>query len=172
MVAIALVDARPQVASPGSRTRRRPAVAMMVVGIVAAAAAVGGAVGGGPSGPVAPAYAAVVDPGVTTSERDITVVTQVYEPGQSSGWHRHAGVHAVAVLSGTLTVYDDECRAVAFGPGNPYVGGRQLHLARNEGDVAVEMVVTYISPVRAEQSTRPGQAPSGCGSDPSSSDER
>jgi len=31
---------------------------------------------------------------------DVAVVTQVYAPGQTSGWHTHAGLHAVAVLSG------------------------------------------------------------------------
>lgn len=167
MVAIALSDARPQ-------ARGRAAVAMIVVGVVAAVAAVGGAValGDAPSPPVVPAEVAEADPGVTTTERDVTVVTQVYEPGQSSGWHEHAGIHAVAVLSGTLTVYDDQCQVATFGPGNPYIGGRQLHLARNESDRAVEMVVTYISPTRAEQSTRPGRAPAGCAGALMSSDGR
>lgn len=84
---------------------------------------------------------------------DVTVVTQVYEAGENSGWHRHTGIHAVAVLSGTLTIYDRQCNAQLVVPGRPYVGGQELHLARNETSVPVEMVVTYLSPAGAANST-------------------
>lgn len=77
---------------------------------------------------------------------DVAVVSMVYDPGQSSGWHTHAGIHAVAVLAGTLTVYDGECRPQVVEPGRPYVGGQELHLARNDTAVPVEMIVTYINP--------------------------
>jgi quercetin dioxygenase-like cupin family protein len=165
MVAIALVDARPQVASRRARTHRsRGAVAMIVVGALATAGAVTAALtlAGGPSTPHAVAEVAERDAGITTSERHVSVVTQVYDPGQSSGWHLHAGVHAVAILSGTLTVYDDQCRPAQFGPGQPYVGGRQVHLARNDSDVPVEMVVTYIDLTRPQPSTTPAPPPPAC----------
>lgn len=84
---------------------------------------------------------------------DVTVVNQVYEPGQSSDWHRHTGIHAVAVLSGALTFYDRECHAQLVVPGRPYVGGQDLHLARNETSAPVEMVVTYLSPAVPGNST-------------------
>jgi quercetin dioxygenase-like cupin family protein len=77
---------------------------------------------------------------------DVNVLKVAYEPGQSSGWHTHAGIHAVAVLSGTLTVYDGQCQAQHYGPGRPYIGGQELHLARNETAAPVEMVVTYLNP--------------------------
>jgi quercetin dioxygenase-like cupin family protein len=49
------------------------------------------------------------DPGIVLrGPGDVAVVNQVYEPGQTSGWHTHAGLHAVAVLTGELTVYDGE----------------------------------------------------------------
>ena len=165
MVAIALVDARPQAASPRARTRRpHAAMTIVAVGALAAAGAVTAAlmVAGGPAAPQAVAEVAEGDAGITTSERQISVVTQVYDPGQSSGWHLHAGVHAVAILSGTLTVYDDQCRPTRFGPGEPYVGGRQVHLARNDADVPVEMVVTYIDLTQPQLSTTPAPPPPGC----------
>jgi quercetin dioxygenase-like cupin family protein len=84
---------------------------------------------------------------------DVSVVTQVYEAGESSGWHRHTGIHAVAVLSGTLTVYDDRCHAQLVVPGRPYVGGQDLHLARNETTSPVEMVVTYLNAAGTANST-------------------
>jgi len=52
---------------------------------------------------------------VTLSARDVSVVTQVYEAGTTSGWHSHPGIHAVAVLEGTLTVYDSQCRSESTG---------------------------------------------------------
>ena len=84
---------------------------------------------------------------------DVTVVTQVYEANESSGWHRHSGIHAVAVVSGTLTVYDGRCNAQVVVPGRPYVGGQELHLARNETGSPVEMVVTYLSSAGSANST-------------------
>lgn len=91
---------------------------------------------------------------------DVAVVTQVYEPGQTSGWHAHAGLHAVAVLSGELTIYDGDCRPQRVVPGQPYVGGMELHLARNETSEPVDMVVTYLNAVGPEP-PRTG-APAGC----------
>ena len=91
---------------------------------------------------------------------DVAVVTQVYEPGQTSGWHAHAGLHAVAVLSGELTIYDRECRPRRVVAGKPYVGGLELHLARNETSEPVDMIVTYLNAVGPEP-PRTG-APAGC----------
>src|SRR5262249_46631627 len=77
---------------------------------------------------------------------DITVLRRSYGPGQSSGWHSHRGIHAVAVLSGAISVYDAQCTATVYGPGEPYIGGQQLHLVRNEGASAADLVVTYLNP--------------------------
>ena len=141
-------------------------VALAVAGALAACAAVGGLLAGvshSTSDAVRTVVAVeAVEPTITTTERGISVVTQVYEPGQSSGWHVHDGVHAVAVLAGVLTVYDDRCRAATFGAGQPYVGGRGLHLVRNESDAPVAMVVTYVSPTRPGDSTRGEAAPAAC----------
>ena len=54
--------------------------------------------------------------------------TSSYAPGQSSGWHRHPGLHLVTVVSGTLTVYDGDCTAATYGPGQEYLGGEEPHL--------------------------------------------
>ena len=101
------------------------------------------------------------DPGIVLrGPGDLAVVTQVYEPGQTSGWHTHAGLHAVAVVTGELTVYDGECRPQRVVAGEPYVGGRELHLARNETAERVDMVVTYLNAV-GTASPHVG-APAGC----------
>jgi quercetin dioxygenase-like cupin family protein len=94
---------------------------------------------------------------------DVTVLTQAYEPGGDSGWHAHPGIHAVAVLSGTLTVYDEECRPQTFGPGQPYIGGQEPHRVRNEAQEPVQMVVTYLNPAGPHNSNRSVPAPAACG---------
>ncbi|MGH9225032.1 MAG: cupin domain-containing protein [Acidimicrobiales bacterium] len=123
----------------------------------------GGSGGGGASTSGAPAVAAVAavagaagPEGLTIqSEGAITVLPMTYEPGQTSGWHRHAGIHAVAILSGALTVYDQNCQAHVYAPGEPYIGGQQVHLVRNEGATAVEMIVTYLNPATAGAAPAP-----------------
>lgn len=110
-----------------------------------------------------PIAAAVAEPAaITLSARDVSVVTQVYEPGQNSGWHAHPGIHAVAVLSGTLTVYDGECQRQTFEAGQPYVGGQLPHLVQNETDAPVTMAVTYLSPAEHGMSTEHTAGPAGC----------
>ncbi|MDQ4097310.1 MAG: hypothetical protein M3144_05515, partial [Actinomycetota bacterium] len=79
---------------------------------------------------------------------DITVLNTTYEPGQSSGWHTHRGIHAVAIVSGEITVYDQNCIRRAYGPNEPYIGGQYLHLIRNEGTQPAAMVVTYMNPAQ------------------------
>jgi quercetin dioxygenase-like cupin family protein len=158
-------DASPGVVGP-SKAPVAPAVAMAVGLVIVGLAVIGGAharhgrVVGGAS---APAVVVSADPlAITLSARDVSVVTQVYAPGQESGWHFHAGIHAVAVLSGVLTIYDSQCRAQTVEPGRPYVGGQEAHLARNETGSPVEMSVTYLSPSKPALSTQRVPRPSGC----------
>lgn len=75
---------------------------------------------------------------------DVGTTDVTYEPGHSSGWHVHPGVHSVVVLSGTLTVYDEECGRREFGPGETYLGGDRPHLARNEAPDVLRFAVTYV----------------------------
>lgn len=112
-----------------------------------------------------PPVAAVASSGVTLGgPADVTIQMATYEPGQSSGWHTHTGMHAVMVMSGTLTFYDGECHARTYGPGDTYVGGQDLHLARNETATPVEIAVTYMFPtgVNHTQFHVPSPAPAGC----------
>jgi quercetin dioxygenase-like cupin family protein len=136
--------------------RRWTPVSLVLLGVIAILLAAG-------VSRLAPGHADVpaADPGIVLrGPGDVAVVTQVYDPGQTSGWHTHAGLHAVAVLTGELTVYDGECRPQRVLAGDPYVGGRDLHLVRNESAERVEMVVTYLNAV-GPASPHAG-APAGC----------
>ena len=95
---------------------------------------------------------------------DVAVQTATYEPGQSSGWHAHTGMHAVLVLSGSVTFYDGQCQGRSYGPGDTYVGGQDVHVARNDTAAPVEMAVTYLFPAGRPHTTFhvAAPAPAGC----------
>ena len=162
----------PEAAEAGDGAGRRglAPVAFMVAGLLAvglAATVLLSALNrsGVTSAPAPVATPAAADPlALTLSARDVSIVHQVYEPGEASGWHSHSGIHAVAVLSGTLTVYDGQCQARTFQAGQPYVGGQQLHLVRNESAEPVVMTVTYLNPASGGEPTRKLPAPGGCAS--------
>lgn len=169
-----LLTERPELpvstATPTDGNDRRSGLAgpvlAMVSGVVVLALAVTLVLTGQRSAPPRiPSAASTVtaDPSaITVSARDISVVTQVYGPGEDSGWHTHSGIHAVTVLTGVLTVYDGQCRPQTFEPGRPYVGGQDLHLVRNETAAPVEMAVTYVSPSAGGGPTQRLPAPAGC----------
>ncbi len=96
---------------------------------------------------------------------DVAAQTTSYAPGQSSGWHSHTGLHAVVVLSGTLTIVDGECRRHTYGPGDSYVGGRDVHLALNDTASSLEMAVTYLFPAGVSHAGFhvPAAEPASCG---------
>lgn len=96
--------------------------------------------------------------------KDVSVQTASYESGQSSGWHLHTGMHAVMVLSGTLSVYGSDCQSTTYGPGDVFVGGRAVHLVRNEANVRLGMAVTYMFPDGVSHTSFhiPSPAPANC----------
>lgn len=128
----------------------RGAGVLAVLGLLFVAVAVWAAGAGVPAAvpaqraPVSLASAIDV-PTFRTHEPDALLPTpSSYAPGQSSGWHRHPGLHLVTIVSGTLTAYDRDCTAATYGPGQSYLGGDEPHLARNENEVTLEMAVTYL----------------------------
>ena len=93
----------------------------------------------------------------------VGVARQTCEAGHSSGWHTHPGVHSVVVLSGTLTIYHQDCQRQDYGPGDVYLGGSSPHLARNESGQAVELAVTYVfATTSTVDPGSPALAPAGC----------
>ena len=95
--------------------------------------------------------------------RETGVSENRYQPGHTTGWHTHLGVHSVVVLAGTLTIYDAECHRADYHPGDSHLGGRDPHVARNETTEPVDLLVTYVhaDPSRPRHATVVS-APAGC----------
>jgi quercetin dioxygenase-like cupin family protein len=54
---------------------------------------------------------------LTTKEATSVRVQQVvFAAGGSSGWHHHPGMVMVVVASGSVTVWDEHCKATMYGP--------------------------------------------------------
>ena len=144
-------------------SRRRTAILAVVGGLACLASSTGIALAAH-SAPVprhdGPQPAAVAPPPAPLP--NVGTASETYEPGHTSGWHVHPGVHSVVVLSGTLTIYDERCVRTDYGPGETYLGGNAPHLARNERADDLNVAITYVySPTSGAPDT-PVAAPAGC----------
>jgi quercetin dioxygenase-like cupin family protein len=142
---------------------------LCVVVVALAAAGAAFASGGQPSikervladGQIAKPYTiAVTKPG------DVVVASAKVPPRASFGWHSHRAAVAVAVVQGTLTLYDPD--SPSCGPQRIHAGEgfveqpNHVHLARNEGRHAVRVVVTYLGAPHGESPDVPADRPAGC----------
>lgn len=127
----------------------------MAIGLLLIVAAGGMLVAGSAHTLAAPEPAVAAFPSVGTS-------TSSYQPGRTSGWHVHPGVHSVVVLSGTLTVYDEKCGRTEYAPGQRYLGGATPHVARNETPDVVDVVITFVYRPSREDDGHAVPAPAGC----------
>lgn len=160
----------PRLPPSGSSRRTWPVVVMAAgVALVVAALALAyqlstapeeAGAGGRPPAP-APASSGITLGGPA----DVSVQQATYEPGQTSGWHAHTGMHAVLVLSGQVTFYDEQCRRQTYGAGDTYVGGQLAHVVRNETDEPAQLAVTYLFPAGQPHTSFhvDSPAPAGCG---------
>jgi quercetin dioxygenase-like cupin family protein len=78
-----------------------------------------------------------------------TVMQQiVIAPGGSTGWHSHPGPVVVLIKSGQMSFYssdDPTCTVRTYSAGQAFVDSGQghVHIARNEGNVNLELWATY-----------------------------
>ena len=98
-----------------------------------------------------------------------TIVQQVIvQPGGFTGWHSHPGPAVVVVAEGEFTYYDGDdptCTGYPYGPNETFVdlGQGHVHSARNEGAVAVKLLVTYFDvPASVTNPLIPATNPGNC----------
>ena len=83
---------------------------------------------------------------------DVITYRITLQPDGATPWHYHPGPHIVSVASGTVTVYEADCRTRAypagsgfFDPGESFPAERQhVHVARNDGVTPAVLLVTDI----------------------------
>lgn len=76
----------------------------------------------------------------TQGPSDLYIQTNTWDPGASTGWHRHPGFSLIVITSGTVVQYHADCEPQVYGPGTangPTLidSGDDEHLLRNEGTV-------------------------------------
>lgn len=79
----------------------------------------------------------------------LSIATQIitFAPGGQSGWHSHPGPVFISVKEGTMTFYDENCKATVLSAGQGFLdAGIDAHLARNESASPAINVVTYLTP--------------------------
>src|SRR5262249_49724116 len=123
--------------------RRSPMKRLLVLAVAAAALGIGVAFASAGGQPIS---GGVVGSGILTYQTASVPLSQskgfIMEwakvpPGQSFGWHFHREAVAVAISSGTLTLYDGKdpgCTASRYSAGQGFVEpANHIHIARNEG---------------------------------------
>ena len=89
------------------------------------------------------------------------------EPGAQTGWHSHHGPVIVVVAAGTVTLYqadDPTCSGETYTAGEAFVdpGQGNVHNARNEGTVGVQLVATLLDVPPGGGPAIPGTNPGTC----------
>ena len=82
---------------------------------------------------------------------DGSVLTNVWQPGGSTGWHTHLGHTLIFVTAGTVTQYqgdDPTCTPKVYTAGMAFVdaGGDHVHIVRNEGTVEAQVIAIRLIP--------------------------
>ena len=113
------------------------------------------------SGSVAQPYTITV-----AKPADVVVAKATVPPGASFGWHSHRAAVAVAVRTGTLTLYDSadpSCTPQRIAAGQGFVEQpNHVHLARNETRHTVTVLVTYLGLERGVDPDVPAPRPGNC----------
>jgi hypothetical protein len=100
----------------------------------------------------------------TQGPSDLYIQTNTWQPGGSTGWHRHPGHSLVVITSGTVTEYHADCVPQIYGPGTPngptFVdSGDDEHLVRNEDGKGATgyavQIVAHTAPRRIDEPTAP-----------------
>jgi quercetin dioxygenase-like cupin family protein len=79
---------------------------------------------------------------------------------QSTGWHDHPGPNIVMVVTGLLTLTDQNCNVTTYGPGQAFATGLDVHEAVAGPDGA-DFYAFYMLPADATV-LRTSEPPPGC----------
>ena len=79
------------------------------------------------------------------------VLSNVWQPGGSTGWHTHLSHTLIIVTAGSVTQYqghDPSCTPTVYTAGMTFVdlGGNHVHIVRNEGTVEAQVIAIRLIP--------------------------
>jgi hypothetical protein len=79
------------------------------------------------------------------------VLSNVWQPGGTTGWHTHLSHTLIIVTAGAVTQYqgdDPSCTGTVYTAGMSFVdeGGVHVHIVRNEGSVDAQVVAVRLIP--------------------------
>jgi len=79
------------------------------------------------------------------------VLSNVWQPGGTTGWHTHLSHTLIIVTAGAVTQYqgdDPSCTGTVYTAGMSFVdeGGVHVHIVRNEGTVDAQVVAVRLIP--------------------------
>jgi quercetin dioxygenase-like cupin family protein len=82
---------------------------------------------------------------------DGAVLSNVWLPGGTTGWHTHPGHTLIFVTAGAVTQYqadDPSCTPHVYSAGMSFVdhGGQHVHIVRNEGTVVAQAIAIRLVP--------------------------
>jgi quercetin dioxygenase-like cupin family protein len=102
----------------------------------------------------------------THGQSDVYAVDNKFAPGATTGWHSHPGPSLIMVISGTITDYmgdDPRCAGHDYSAGSGFIdaGGTDVHMLRNNGNMAAETIAVQILPHGAPRKSSEPQ-PSNC----------
>lgn len=90
-----------------------------------------------------------------------------FAPGQSTLWHTHPGPNIVVLVSGSLSLTDDQCKVTTYTDGQGFATGLKEHLAV-AGSQGADFYSLYFLPADATvlRTPDPGQSapPPNCAS--------
>jgi len=87
----------------------------------------------------------------TKGPTDVGVNEVRFAPGDVQPWHYHPGFAIVTVKSGTITIYDQDCRPHPIEAGKAHVETATPHQAVNEGTAEAHFYVTVVVPQGSPQ---------------------
>ncbi len=87
----------------------------------------------------------------TKGKSDEYFLTNVWQPGGTTGWHTHPGHTLIIVTAGAVTHYDahdPKCTPHVYTAGMSFVdlGGSHVHIVRNEGTVEADVIAFRLVP--------------------------
>lgn len=78
---------------------------------------------------------------------DVLQAELIFQPGGSAGWHIHPGPVVVVVKSGKLTeIHSSGCKTVHDTGSAFFEQPGEVHNVLNEGNVALDIYATFLSP--------------------------